>query len=76
MNADDIKGLAKEQIRDKYSLPESNTMVKICDVFVPDGIDLEISYASPAFGGKGGGVQYQFIGGYDDLWFMNGRELP
>ena len=76
MNADDIKGLTKEQIRGRHSLPPGNTLDDLCDVFVPEGITMEISYTGPAFTWSGGGAQYRFISGYDDPWFMNGRTLP
>ena len=75
MNADDIKGLTKEQIKDQYSLPPNNALEDLCDVIVPEGTIIEISYAGPAFVWNGGGVQYKFISKYMEDWFINSRSL-
>lgn len=74
MSADDIAGLTAEQIRNKFSLPQTPT--KICDVTVPYGAHIEISSAGGIMGGRGGGVQYRFIDKYDENWLVNGRTLP
>lgn len=75
MKADDIAGLTAEEIRDKFSLSQSNTLTEVCDVLVPQGTKLQISYAGPAFGGKGGGVQFKILGELDDSMFVNARPV-
>ena len=75
MKADDIAGLTAEEIRDKFSLPQSNTLTEVCDVLVPQGTKLQISYAGPAFGGTGGGVQFKILGELDDSMFVNARPV-
>jgi len=73
MNADDIKGLTPEQIQDKFSLPQRPEY--ICEVAVPRGDALELSIANGILGGKGGGVQYQFINEPNPEWFINTRRF-
>ena len=73
MSADDIAGLSAEQIRDKFSLPQTPT--HICDVNIPQGVKIEISVAGRALEGSGGGIQYRFIENYNKLWFTNSRKI-
>ena len=73
MSANDIAGLSAEQIREKFSLPQTPT--HICDVNIPQGVKIEISVAGKALEGSGGGVQYRFIESYEDIWFANSKKL-
>ncbi len=74
MDPKDIQGLTPKQIQDKFSLP--NTPTHKVDVEVPQGTTIRIGEANEAFGGNGGGTQYQLMNRIPLENYANPEVLP
>jgi hypothetical protein len=61
VRAEEIAGMTKPQIKDHLGLDDIPSQIQ--DVSVPSGVEMRVGYAGeqPAFGSKGGGVQYELL---------------
>lgn len=74
LRTNDIQGLTPTQIQQKYSLP--NTPTHIVDVNIPSNIPMQSGQtATGAFGGSGGGLQYNILTDTKSSWFTNPRPI-
>ncbi len=74
MQADAVVGLTPEQIRDKFALPESPTLIS--DVKVPAGTIVRVGEVAPQPGwGSGGSTQFELLERLTEDRFINTRSL-
>jgi len=71
---DDIKGLTRPEIQEKYSLPNEPSYVS--DVNVPDRTEVRIGDTAANFDGREGATQYELLERIDPDRFTNRERLP
>jgi hypothetical protein len=73
MKEEAIRGLSREEIARKYSLPELPT--HISDVTAPSNTRIRKGRVNSNFGGNQGAIQYQWLGRVPSNVISNTRPL-
>lgn len=61
MKKSEIEGLSKSEIRDKFSIPDSNSLDRVSEVRVPPGTRIREGEVNPLYGKKGRGIQNEIV---------------
>lgn len=59
MNPEDLRGLSKQEIKDRYAIPAEMDIKYIVEVDIPAGTRMHIGEVAPNKYGKGGATQYE-----------------